>query len=78
MQVKYLTNKSKLGCLYTLVFILASSAKVISEHRPINVVSQPGIKPGSWRFQNNHQERTSATEATNLSQREKNDYVLDN
>ena len=28
----------------TFVFILASTANVISKHRPTNVVSQPGIE----------------------------------
>ena len=43
-------------CLFcTFVFILGSAAKVISEHRPINVVSQPGIEPGPLRFQYNHE-----------------------
>ena len=35
---------------FTFVFILASTAKVISEHRLINVVIQPGIEPGTLQF----------------------------
>ena len=38
-------------CMF--VFILASTGMVISEHRPINVVSPPGIGPGALRFQDN-------------------------
>ena len=38
-------------------------AKVISEHRLINVVCHPGIEPGTLRFQDNH-ETHYATEAT--------------
>ena len=38
----------------SFVFILSSTAKVISEHRPINVVSQPGIEPETLRFKDNH------------------------
>ena len=34
------------------VLIQASIAKVISEQRPINVVSQPGIEPWSLRYNN--------------------------
>ena len=52
----------------TFVFILASTAKVISEHRPTNVVSQPGIEPGTLRFQDKH-EAHCATEATSASKR---------
>ena len=36
--------------LFTFVFILASTAKVISEHRLINVVIQPVIEPGTLQF----------------------------
>ena len=52
-------------CLFVcaFVFILASTAKVISEHRPINVVSQAGIEPGTLRFPDNH-EAHYGTEAT--------------
>ena len=39
----------------TCVFILSSTAKVNSEHRPINVISQPAIELGTLRFQNNHE-----------------------
>ena len=38
----------------TIVFILESTAKVISDHRPIYVVSQAGIEPGTLWFQDNH------------------------
>ena len=41
--------------LYVILFIFASTAKVISKHRPINVVSLPGIEPGNMRFKDNHQ-----------------------
>ena len=37
----------------TFVFILSSTAKVISEHRPINAAS--GIEPGTLWFQANHE-----------------------
>ena len=53
-----------LVCMF--VFFLTSTAKVISEHCPINVVSQHGIEPGSLQFQNNH-EMHYATEATATS-----------
>ena len=38
----------------TFLFILASTAKVISEHRPINAVGQPGFEPETLRLQDNH------------------------
>ena len=47
----------------TFVFTLASTAKVISEHPLINVVTQPGIGLGNLRFQDNS-EAHYATEAT--------------
>ena len=50
------------------VFILALTAKVISEHRPINVVSQPGIETETLRFQDNH-EAHNATEAARRRRR---------
>ena len=37
------------------MLILASTAKTIDEHRPINVVSQPGIEPGTLWFQDNYE-----------------------
>ena len=45
------------------VFILTSTGKVIIEHRPINVVCQPGMEPGTLRFQDNHESHYD-TEAT--------------
>ena len=39
----------------TFVFILASTAKVINDYRPINVVSQPGIEPGTFEFQDSQE-----------------------
>ena len=36
------------------VLILTSTAKAIDEHHPINVVSQPGIGPGTLWFQDNY------------------------
>ena len=48
--------------LCTFVFIIAT-AKIISEHRPLNVVSQPGIEPETLQFQDNH-EAHYAPEAT--------------
>ena len=53
----------------TFVFNLASTAKVISEHRPINVVRKPGIEPVTLKFQDNH-EAHYATEATISSEAE--------
>ena len=37
------------------VFIVSSTAKVISKHRSINVVSQHGVEPGIFRFQCNQE-----------------------
>ena len=37
------------------VLILASTVKAIDEHRPINVVCQPGTKPGTLWFQDNYE-----------------------
>ena len=45
------------------VFMFASAAMEIIEHRPINVDSQPGIESETLRFQDNH-EANYATEAT--------------
>ena len=42
-----------------------SISGAVSEHRPINVVSQPGIEPGTLLFQDNH-EAHYATEETRL------------
>ena len=41
--------------VYTFVLILASTAKAIDKHRPINIVSQPGIGPGTLWFQANYE-----------------------
>ena len=46
-------------CMFLL--ILASTANVFSEHRPINIVSQPGIEPGSLRFEDNHETHYATT-----------------
>ena len=37
------------------IFTLAAIAKIISEHRPINVDSQAGIEPGTLLFHDNHE-----------------------
>ena len=37
------------------VLILASTVKAIEYHRPINVVDQPRIKPGTLWFQDNYE-----------------------
>ena len=37
------------------------------KHCPINVVSQPGIKPGTLQFQDNHKMHYAATKATSTS-----------
>ena len=60
-------NLAEQVCTFcTFVFIFASTAKVIGEYRPINVVSQTGIEPETLRFQDNH-ETHCATEVAWLS-----------
>ena len=44
----------------TFVFIIASTTKVINEYRLINVVSQPRIEPGTFRFQDDHETHYAA------------------
>ena len=51
----YLRVTASLLCNILYVFILESTVKVISEDRPINVVSQPGIEFLTLRFQDNHE-----------------------
>ena len=64
----------------TFVFILASTVKVIRERYTINVVSQPGIEPGTLRFQDNHEthETHYATETTSVPNSNLNlrEYVI--
>ena len=44
---------SKKSLLFVCLFIIASTVKVISMHSLINIVSPPGIEPGTLRFQDN-------------------------
>ena len=53
--------------VYTFVLILASTAKAIDEHRPINVVSQPGIGPGTLWFQDNYEPQDTTMTSTERS-----------
>ena len=50
----------------TIAFILESTAKVISDHPPIYVVSQAGIEPVTLWFQDNHVAQY-VTEVTHLT-----------